>query len=124
MGIYFNRGLEYLIVTDCSHVKQYIVDTYGGSQLSGIGINGVFIIRQSETDDRLVKTKYYMDRKTEWFNVSSKFCATKISNELLEDFILSDSEKDMIAKISRDVVLKDLEHGWYDVTHVTTSYGW
>lgn len=119
MGIYTNRGFEYLVIPESAEVRQYIIDTYGGKW--SFALNAVSIIDQEATDDRLVTTRYFKEREETWF-ASAWTTATKLTDDSIEDFTILEEESELIAKISEDPRLSGSQHGWHDVNSVSDSY--
>lgn len=120
MGIYFQHGLEYLIIYEYDqYIREYAMSTYKG-EVHPI-LRAVSVIGQRKTDDRLVKTKYYTKNKDRWYTSGNTY-RLKLSDEDLDDFAITDAEKELISKISSDEKLSTVEHGWYDVHHVSCTY--
>jgi hypothetical protein len=130
MGIYPNHGIEYMFefklgdspAADIETIIEYIFNTYH-YKLIYIHHDIVFLLRilsQHQTDDRLIKSKYYLDRKDTWFSYegSGYEYIKKINND--PDIKLSDTEKNIIEYISNNC--KSSYHGWYEVNTITTSY--
>ena len=78
MGIYPNHGIEYMFEfkfgdsssEDIQTIIEYIWNTYQ-YKLIYICYDNYFLLRilsQYQTDDRLVESKYYLDRKDTWFS--------------------------------------------------------
>jgi hypothetical protein len=119
MGIYTNRGFEYLVIPESVEVRKYVIDTYGGTW--SFPLNAISIINQDATDGRLVTTRYYKEREKSWFT-SSWTTATKLADDSIEDFAVLEEENDIISRISADPKLNDSQHGWHDVNLVYDSY--
>ena len=120
MGIFTDRGFEYLVFVDHNDNKliDYLIANYGGLY-SHIG--AVSIINQKSTDERLVSTAYYKKSESNWFRYATPF-ARALSSKDLTDFVLLDKETKLIEKLREDLALKECEHGWYDVGHISTTY--
>jgi hypothetical protein len=120
MGIYFQHGIEYLVIYDSDHsTREYATSTYKG-EVHPL-LRAVSVIGQDKTDDRLVNTKYYTKQKDAWYR-SANTHRLKLSEEDLYDFPITDAEKELIENISADEKLSTVEHGWYDVHHVSCTY--
>ena len=100
MGIYFDHGIEYRI--------KFTNNSYH------------IIANTKATDDRLVQSQYYKDRKSEWFQVNSSQ-RQFISNEL-PDMHLSEEEKQKTDTIFQDRKDDIIEYGWYDVIYMSDTY--
>ena len=77
---------------------------------------GIVIISQHKTDDRMVETQYYKNRKDSWF-VSNVEEIVKLSDDDIRDFTLNEHEQSIIEKVlSHPNVIDNIkEHGIYDV---------
>jgi hypothetical protein len=131
MGIYTNRGFEYLVIfkinpdISIENLKLLIKAKFNGDfpKMTCVLPNTVSIICQDTTDDRLIKTQYYKDNKPTWFH-NARVSYTKLPPELITDFEETDKEKELIEYINNLDILKSsiVDHGWYDVNHVSTTY--
>ena len=121
MGIYSNRGFEYLVRVDKTDKKtmHYMLTNYNGRYYPKF--DAVSIIDQRFTDDRLVKTKYFQDLELNWFFHANQF-AKQLTKEDIEDFKVLEEEKELIQKVSEDSKLQGQSHGWFDVNHVSSTY--
>lgn len=121
MGIYTNRGFEYLVRVDKADKKHidYLVANYNGRYYPQF--DAVSLVEQRFTDDRLVLTKYFKELEKSWFFYANPF-AKPVDVDYLEDFPVLEEEKQMIQKIADDTNLSGLNHGWFDVNHVSTTY--
>jgi hypothetical protein len=101
MGIYPNHGVEYHLIL--KNNKRYI------------------IANTTETDNRLVKSKYYEDRKEKWFEKMYQYCTPLIEDGF--DIQLTEDElkrlHDLLDKHKNEIDI----HGWYDVCTITDTYG-
>ena len=131
MGIYPNHGIEYMFEfklgdsssEDIQTIIEYIWNTYQ-YKLIYICYDNYFLLRilsQYQTDDRLVESKYYLDRKDTWFSYEgSGYEYIKKINNINPDIELSDIEKNIIEYISNNC--KSSYNGWYEVNTIGTSY--
>jgi hypothetical protein len=84
------------------------------------------IIDQKHTDDRLINTEYFKERKNEWFAVTKHGIVEKISME--DDRIIAfarDSDRELVNFVMDFLNLHHidvLDHGWFDVNRVSTTY--
>jgi hypothetical protein len=76
----------------------------------------IILILQDKSDDRLIQSSYYKDRKNEWFDLSRPNIKT-IDNNLVNDMILTDKEKKVLELLLTHKYLqgKIKNYGWYDV---------
>jgi hypothetical protein len=100
MGVYFDHGVEYRI--------KFTNNSYH------------IIANTKATDERLVITQYYNDRKSEWFQINNSLCQF-ISKEL-PDMYLSEEEKSKLDNIFQDKKDDIIEYGWYDIIYMSDSY--
>jgi hypothetical protein len=100
MGLYPDHGVEYIVFFKNNTKKIIIANT-------------------KATDDRLIKSEYYNQRKNEWFmgNYNNKY--EPINDNI--DIELSESEKELLNKIINE---NDIEkHGWYESWYIYDTYG-
>ena len=121
MGIYTNRGFEYIVIVDKTDKTciDYLVSEYKGYYYQHL--DAVTIIQQMSTDDRLIHTNYFKNLQSSWFLCGHPFMKA-LSLEDIKDFEIFDNEKELIRKINEDQSLKGFTRGWYDVSHVSDTY--
>jgi hypothetical protein len=104
MGIYPDHGIEYHVV---------------------LKNNKRFIIASTKaTDDRLVKSKFFKDRESEWFAINHSMCVKMEDKDVDElDVELTEKEKEKLQSCLEKAG-EDLDrHGWYDVCSIYDTYG-
>lgn len=76
---------------------------------------GFCIASSNETDERLVKSKYYLDNKSSWFN--NKTLHRIIDNDLTQDIPLTTQEKELHHSLIYHSLVKDnvLHDGWFEI---------
>ena len=99
MGIYYDHGVEYIVVT--KNHKYTIVPL-------------------KDADKRLEASEYYKERKDSWFNEGSSF-RRPIEGEI--DIELTESEKDLLESVLKVHESNVESHGWYDVQYLYDTYG-
>ena len=119
MGIYNNRGLEYRIQL-FGHIP--IGSLAGTACLPKFDekTNTLTFLTREQTDDRLILSNYYLKQKDTYL---SKFDAEALPLSKSElDIDLTAEERthlEIILKLLSSVIQ---DHGWYDVTTVSTTY--
>lgn len=130
MGIYPNHGVEYWIdidkTFDNNTLKNFIEQLKSQTSLKIYTTltNSICVLSTSRTDDRLEKSKYYNDRKQDWFPpiTCSQEWRKPIEDQSLVDIEISESEMDVI-----DIIRKQLNghitfEGWFDVNTISYAY--
>lgn len=118
--LFVNRGIEYYIflntsidmfdiVPDIMKKHKYIINYQSH-------INAFCIIRQNQSDARLLESEYYKSRKDIWFDSNEHKCV-KIDDETLK---LTTIENEIIYDIlNHDIVKNNIkEYGWYDILNI------
>jgi hypothetical protein len=117
MGMYPNCGFEYIII---------INDNLSANQLNELGLlqktytiqntRFICIISQNETNDRLIKTKYYLNNKLSWFTSPCE-SLIKLNESDILDYPIPNDEINLINFVTTDPLLSPyiIEHGWYNV---------
>lgn len=112
MGVFQERGFEYRIyLKGLSKFKNYNIirkkdDSY------------IVVLGQQQTDERLLKSDYYLNRKDCWFNC--KTFAEKVPGNVI---VLTDDEQTLIRNILAEINEDNLkDYGLYDVGSLATSY--
>lgn len=130
MGIYPNHGLEYWIKinenVDYNKLNAVIerlkIET--NMDLYITKKNSICILSTSRTDDRLVKSKYFQDRKEDWFHhrtCKEEWCE-QIKDQSLVDIEIEESELNVIDKIKNEFCEHIIFAGWFDVNTIGYSY--
>jgi hypothetical protein len=130
MGIYPNHGIEYWIeidkVVDNNTLKNFIENLKSETNLNMYvtKINNICVLSTARTDDRLVKSKYYEDRKSDWFH--HRTCLEEwrelIEEQSLIDIEITKSEMNVINKIKEQFNEHISFEGWFDVNTIGYSY--
>lgn len=130
MGIYTQRGFEYLvIVQDLSLLSMKLLQnevqkTFPGKKIKTYPIfNAISVIDQNETDDRLQETEYFTNNKDKWFCVGNS--CIRLVDEYIPDFEVYEEEMILIDFVNdflntHNIIIES--KGWYDVNHVSTTY--
>jgi hypothetical protein len=104
MGIFANHYIEYIIILK------------NGEQIT--------ILTEKDTDERLVDTNYYKKQHEKWFEKSyTKNWCELIPNNEIDDFVLTEQEKDLIKTTLKKNEGNVRIHGWFDVNSIGSSYG-
>ena len=99
MGIYYDHGVQYMVV---SKTRKYV------------------IVSLKDADQRLLQTEYYKTRKDSWFNEHGAFCKQIPGGAI--DISLTDVEKERLESVLKTA--DDVEsYGWYDVQTIYDTYG-
>lgn len=105
--IFLNESIDMFdIVPDIMKKHKYIINYHEH-------INALCIIRQKQSDDRLLESEYYKSNKDKWFSSSTYKCV-KIEDEIVK---LTTIEKDIIHDVlNHDIIKNNIkEYGWYDI---------
>jgi len=127
MGIYINEWLEYVLVIDIneSNKEQILKVLKTIFDFPCVKTKGkhTYISIDEYDDERLLKTKYYDERKEYW-GVYFKENLIKVEDKYLDELILGEKNKIMLDKLLCSD-LKDyvVESGWYKNSSMGTTYG-
>lgn len=130
MGIYPNHGVEYWIEID-NTVDNNVLKTFIERLRSETNMtiyvtkmNNICVLSTARTDDRLVKSKYFEERKNDWFH--HRTCVSEwrevIEEQSLVDIEITNSEMNVICKIREEFNEKISFEGWFDVNSIGYSY--
>lgn len=130
MGIYPNHGLEYWLEFDTKLDNKTLTD-FVDKLVSEFNFtllvtpeNHVQILSITKTDERLLKSHYYQERKDNWFH-DRTFRACwweKIEDQNNIDLQLTNGEKIIVKKLQNEFQQHLLFQGWYDVNKIQCSY--
>lgn len=130
MGVYPNHGVEYWIEVDKTVDKIILknaIDKIKFDTNMNIYVtpaNNICVLSTARTDDRLVKSKYFNDRKSDWFH--HRTCLEEwresIEEQSLVDINISKSEMNVINKIREQFKEHITFEGWFDVNTIGYSY--
>lgn len=130
MGIYPNHGLEYWIEIDNSYdnetLKTFVERLKSETNLNMYltKLNNICVLSTARTDDRLVKSKYFNDRKSDWFH--HRTCLEEwrefIEEQSLVDIQITESEMKIVNKIREQFNKHITSEGWFDVNTIGYSY--
>ena len=86
--------------------------------------NNISVLSTSRTDDRLVNSSYFKERKDEWFNNETclREWRERIDNKFLVDIEITQGELNIINRIKKDVGDYITYEGWFDVNTIGYSY--
>lgn len=130
MGIYPNHGVEYWIEVDKNFdnnvLKRYIENLKNDMNFNMYATpsNNICVLSTSRTDNRLVESNYYKERKTDWFNHRT-FCEhwrEFIDDQTLLDIKMTEIEINVINKIKEQLNEHITGEGWFDVNTIGYSY--
>lgn len=126
MGIYPNHGVEYWIEIDKSVdngvLKNFIEKLRSDTNLNMYvtKMNNICVLSTPRTDDRLVKSQYFLDRKSDWFH--HRTCLEEwrelIEDQSLIDIEITQSEMNVIKKIKEQFNEHISFEGWFDVNTI------
>lgn len=130
MGVYPNHGLEYWIEIDNSvdidALNTFIERLKSETNLNMYvtKMNNICVLPTARTDDRLVKSKYFNDRKNDWFH--HRTCREEwrelIKDQSLVDIQITGSEMNVINKIREHFNEHITFEGWFDVNTIGYSF--
>lgn len=110
-----NRGLEYHIILDKEYDYFDIIPDLEKLTKHHIILekNIIKVILTKNTDSRLLKSNYYLERKNNWFDFNLAHCY-KINDSPIQ---LIDNEKQIINIIEDNLNDKITDKGWFDVAY-------
>jgi hypothetical protein len=130
MGIYPNHGVEYWVEVDKNfdntELKSIVEKIKFDTNLSiyVTPINSIRVLSTSRTDDRLVESNYYKERKDDWFNqrTSSMEWREAIDEQPIIDIELNQTEKTVLQIIREQLGEHITYEGWFDVNTIGYSF--
>lgn len=130
MGIYPNRGVEYWVEVDKNfdntELKKIVEKIKFDTNLSiyVTPINSICVLSTSRTDDRLVESKYFQERKDDWFNerTLSMEWREAIDQQPIIDIELNQKEKNILQTIREQLGEHITYEGWFDVNTIGYSF--
>lgn len=120
MSIFFNHGIEYLLIID-DKLNFIDIKRFG---LHIIYINNhrcIPIIEQKETDERLVNTEYFLSNEKRWY----KPCELKkLDFNDISDLQITVDEADYISNIHDCKILNEhtIDSGWFEINYIDVTY--
>lgn len=130
MGVYPNHGLEYWMEfdkkLDNNVLKSFIDDvvTRYNFSLLVTPANDVCILPMSRTDERLMKSSYYQQRKDDWFPhrtlIEQWWKPIEVQSSV--DIELSSGERKIIDCIRQQFLQYITFEGWFDVNKIQYLY--
>ncbi len=103
MGIFYDYSIEYLIkLKNGEYIK---------------------VVSSQESEDRLVNSNYYKKNQDSIFNAKKLYnllLAPKLIHIHDFDIFLTDKEKNKLGELLK--LHEYIEHGWYEVSSMTTTY--
>ena len=130
MGIYPNHGVEYWIEIDknvSNDTLRNTVETIKFETNLNIYVtkmNNICVLSTARTDDRLVKSKYFLDRKDDWFH--HRTCLEEWREQIEEqssvDIEITEIEMKVINKIKEKFNNQISFEGWFDVNTIGYSF--
>jgi hypothetical protein len=120
MSIFFNHGIEYLLIID-NQLKSIDIKHLG---LHIIHINEyrcIPIIEQQETDERLINTEYFLSNENRWYK-SCKLKKLKLKD--ISDLQITVDEADYISNIHSCKILNEhtIDSGWFEINYIDVTY--
>lgn len=114
--IVVDRGVEYRVYYDPKFDIYPVLSKYILKFKKQTIWNGVVVIADKPaTDNRLIQSKYYNDRKdTWWVHVHGPSCEAIKDEDI--DISLNDKEKEYLEFVLKEFGPAVQTHGWYDVT--------
>jgi len=130
MGIYPNHSLEYWIELDSTFdnmtLKTFIEALKSETDLNIYVTkkNNICVLSAARIDKRLVESKYYNDRKQDWFSLRTfnENWREPIKDQSLVDIEITNSELNVIARIKEQFNGLITYEGWFDVNTIGYSY--
>jgi hypothetical protein len=130
MGIYPNRGVEYWVEVDKyydnSELKKLIEKIKNNTKFNiyVTPLNSIRVLSTSRTDDRLEKSKYYQERKHDWFNqrTYSMEWTEAINEQHIIDIELNPTESIVLQNIREKLGEHITFEGWFDVNTIGYSF--
>ena len=124
MGIYPNRGLEYMFQFKMAlplNILDMVSENGLYQPMYFPDVNRLLVIPMKASDDRLAASKYYQERSSKFFSPVSH--CRRIDSPI--DVQLSPEEHAFINKIANTPGLQDCieHHGWYDSNYVSCTLG-
>jgi uncharacterized membrane protein len=130
MGIYPNHGVEYWVEIDKNFdnnelkaiVEKIKIDAKFNIYVTPI--NSICVLSTSRTDDRLVKSNYYKERKHDWFNqrTLSMEWRESVTEQSSIDIELNEDEKNILHQIREQLGEHITYEGWFDVNTIGYSF--
>jgi len=100
MGVYPDHGVEYIAV--------------------GRDGRKLRIAKTSDTDARLLASRYYAERKDAWFkDVNYERCVPIVHDDVVVDIELTERERALLERHADP----ERPHGWHDVVRIHDTYG-
>lgn len=113
-----DRGLEYRVVFERSFdfysILAKYIEKYKKQVMWKDGI--VIIAPTSATDERLILSQYYIDKKREWFSDTMPGTAVDLGGATPIELL--DEEKEYLLFVIEQFGPAVISHGWYDVTYL------
>lgn len=130
MGIYPDHGVEYYFVLDSNvpqdtikAVIEHIQTLYKFNLCLHTG-NRLRILSTNKTDNRLEASKFFAQRKADWFGIktcTSEWCVP-IEEQSEVDIPLHDEEKKIIESVREQFKDQVIFEGWFDVNTICSTY--
>lgn len=96
MGIYHERGFEYLVTTPAGNI--------------------IKIVEMQQADERMLQTRYYICNSNSWFDFN------KSQRKPLPSNIIQLTHEEKFKLINTLVANPGSRHGWYDTKYIVMSY--
>lgn len=130
MGIYPNHGVEYWVEIDKNFdntelkriVQEIKLDTKFNIYVTPF--NSICVLSTSRTDNRLVESNYYKERKHDWFNqrTLSMEWRESVTEQSSIDIELNEDEKNILHQIREQLNKHITYEGWFDVNTIGYSF--
>lgn len=130
MGIYPNHAVEYWIEIerkfDNTELYRFIERLRSDTMfdIHATPSNNICVLSAARTDDRLVKSNYFIERKDDWFNDRTlvEEWREAIDEQSLVDIELKRNELKIIEKIKERLGEHIIYKGWFDVNTIGYLY--
>ena len=122
MKSFFCRGIEYLlIIEDTKELTNKDIKHLGLEIVYIKNKRCIPIITQDQTDERLLKTNYFLKREENWY---TKKVLNKLNLKTIEDLNITANEKNYICSILTNPLFEDylIDGGWFDINYINAEY--
>lgn len=130
MGVYPNHGVEYWFEVDRNfdntELKAIVenIKNLTNYNVTVTSMNDICVLSTAKTDNRLVESNYYKERKADWFNHRTlcEHWREFIDDQSLVDIRMTEIEMNVINKIKEQLNEHITGEGWFDVNTIGYSF--
>jgi hypothetical protein len=130
MGIFPNHGIAYYVILSKNANEKDVITFIDGMKFDHNFIlhynksNMLCVLPVGRVDGRLVKSKYFQERESEWFGIETcrREWIEKIENQSIVDIEITSVENKMLEKVREHFEGYIEDEGWYDVNTIGYSY--